>query len=81
MLDSALRCKDMGNALFKLKTYGQAVEYYEDGLGRISEMKRHNEESYKLHVTFHQNIAVCMNAAKEYYKAIEHCTKALKVND
>ncbi|KNC99116.1 uncharacterized protein SPPG_05375 [Spizellomyces punctatus DAOM BR117] len=66
--------KTAGNELFKAKEFEDAIRRYEEALAICPEDE--NEDR----AVFYSNIAACHMQLKEYEKAVEQCTQALKCN-
>lgn len=67
------RTKDAGNAAFKAKKFREAIELYSKGLEIDPTNKNINSRLY-------QNRAQAYTNLKEYQKAIDDCTKAVRID-
>lgn len=73
MVQKLVRTKDEGNTAFKAKNYQRAVELYSQGLEIDPTNKDTNSKLL-------QNRAQARLALKDYDKAIEDCTEALRLD-
>lgn len=73
----AVRCKEDGNAKFKLSQWKPAEGYYRDGLAYLKTAKNDNVELRKLRTILLQNIATVCNKSGDYRQAVRNATDAI----
>eukprot|EP00698_Gefionella_okellyi_P020574 TRINITY_DN6473_c0_g1_i1.p1 TRINITY_DN6473_c0_g1~~TRINITY_DN6473_c0_g1_i1.p1 ORF type:complete len:512 (+),score=93.01 TRINITY_DN6473_c0_g1_i1:66-1601(+) len=80
-IESAQQCQLEGNSLFGCNSFRAAMRKYFQALNICDESGDSSSEYVKLRLSCHLNVAACALKLYDYYLAIEHGSRALKLDD
>lgn len=79
LMEQVQRAKNEGNSDFKAGQYANATDAYRKALERLCLIER-NEETTKLQIDCHNNLAACNIKLKEYKEGLRECQKVLALD-